>query len=95
MGQPGECDFDYGEDDDCPNCGGEGFVASCFEEWACIDPEGGCDLCIRRCDWCNLPPPKPPFDPGTTSAAPHACPHCRKKFFTEQSMLQHRKAKHG
>ena len=40
-------------DDYCPNCGGEGVVYSCFEEWACVDPEGGCDLCERRCDWCR------------------------------------------
>lgn len=47
-------DDDYqNDDDDCPNCGGEGFYYSCDEEFACIDPEGGCDLCMRRCDWCN------------------------------------------
>jgi hypothetical protein len=46
---------DYDEDDlaDCWNCGGDGFVSSCFEEWACVDPEGGCDLCTRRCDVCR------------------------------------------
>ena len=41
------------DDDCCPNCGGEGVVYCCEEEWACIDPEGGCDLCERRCDWCR------------------------------------------
>lgn len=45
--------YDEPDDGDCPNCGGEGFYSDCFEEWACIDPEGGCDLCMRRCDWCN------------------------------------------
>lgn len=40
-------------DNSCPNCGGEGYVYSCFEEYACVDPEGGCDLCMRRCDWCR------------------------------------------
>lgn len=40
-------------DDCCPNCGGEGVVYSCFEEWACIDPESGCDYCERPCDWCR------------------------------------------
>lgn len=40
-------------DDECSNCGGEGIVYSCDEEFACIDPEGGCDLCARRCDWCQ------------------------------------------
>lgn len=51
---PDDADFyDEEPDDTCPNCGGEGFVACCMEEWACIDPEGGCDDCTRRCDWCN------------------------------------------
>lgn len=52
---PPDEDFDHCDPDDanCPNCGGEGYVASCFEEFACIDPESGCDLCIRRCDWCR------------------------------------------
>lgn len=49
------CDLDFDEPDDCPNCGGEGYVSSCFEEYACLDPEEGCDLCMRRCDWCNNP----------------------------------------
>jgi hypothetical protein len=44
-------DFDQG-DDRCYECGGEGFVSDCFEEWACVDPESGCDLCTRRCDVC-------------------------------------------
>jgi len=48
-----DIDYDMGLDDCCPNCGGEGVVYSCFEEWACIDPEGGCDLCEHRCDWCQ------------------------------------------
>jgi hypothetical protein len=49
-------------DDTCPNCGGEGVVYDCFEEWACVDPESGCDLCARRCDWCRplrSPTPSP------------------------------------
>jgi len=46
--------YDY-EDNDCWNCGGEGFVSNCFEEYACIDPEGGCDLCMKRCDVCSPP----------------------------------------
>lgn len=45
-------------------CHGEGQVASCYEEWACLDPEEGCDLCLRRCDICGgngsyVVPPKP------------------------------------
>ena len=54
--EPTEADFDFDydpSDDYCPNCGGEGVVYCCFEEWACVDPEGGCDLCERRCDWCR------------------------------------------
>lgn len=49
-------DHDYEDlDDQCPNCLGEGVVADCFEEFACIYPEDGCDLCMRKCDWCNAP----------------------------------------
>lgn len=45
---------DHDDDsDECPNCAGEGIVYSCDEEFACLDPEGGCDLCARRCDWCR------------------------------------------
>lgn len=45
---------DYDDyDRDCYQCGGEGFYASCFEEWACMYPDEGCDLCTRRCDVCN------------------------------------------
>lgn len=45
-------DFDD-PSDGCPNCGGEGVIYMCVSEYACIDPEGGCDLCERRCDWCR------------------------------------------
>lgn len=37
--------YDDFDDGDCPECHGEGFVSSCVSEYACIDPEGGCDLC--------------------------------------------------
>ena len=40
-------------DDECWNCGGEGVVYFCHTEYACIDPEGGCDLCERRCAICR------------------------------------------
>jgi hypothetical protein len=49
---PAEYDFD-GNDEPCWNCGGEGFVANCFDEIACMYPEDGCDLCMRRCEYCN------------------------------------------
>ncbi len=38
--------------EDCPECGGEGYIYDCFEEFACIDPESGCQDCARRCRWC-------------------------------------------
>ena len=38
---------------ECWNCGGEGLIANCQDEWACIDPESGCDLCTKRCDICD------------------------------------------
>lgn len=51
-------DFDY--DDSCPNCGGEGVIYDCIDG-CCEDAESGCELCERRCDWCN---PKPPIPTG-------------------------------
>jgi len=55
---PGEPDFDIdhaiaGDWIDCWQCGGEGELADCWEEYACVDPESGCDLCLRRCDVCR------------------------------------------
>jgi hypothetical protein len=50
-------DYDF-DDNDCGNCGGSGYVANCQTEYACVDPEEGCDECMRRCDWCNPPTPK-------------------------------------
>lgn len=46
---------DYDDDSDCANCGGTGYVANCYSDYACVDPEEGCDQCMRRCDWCNPP----------------------------------------
>jgi hypothetical protein len=46
-------DYDFDDQAECWNCGGEGVIYSCFEEYACIDPEGGCDECERRCDVCK------------------------------------------
>lgn len=49
--------FDFDEtDDECPNCHGEGYVSCCFEEFSCVDPDEGCDLCMRPCDWCRARP---------------------------------------
>lgn len=52
-------DFDLG---DCWNCSGEGFVSSCFEEWACMYPDEGCDLCTRLCEICQPTKPGPQGD---------------------------------
>lgn len=46
---------DYDEDhlDVCGNIGcDEGWVADCFDG-LCVNAEDGCELCLRRCDWCN------------------------------------------
>lgn len=58
--------FDDDLDNDCSNCGGTGFVACCHTEYACVDPEGGCDDCMRRCDWCNVSKRGPSPSPTTT-----------------------------
>jgi len=47
-------DFDDGHD--CGNCGGDGVTYDCIDGF-CVDAESGCDMCERRCDWCN-PAPK-------------------------------------
>lgn len=38
---------------ECWACGGEGTVADCEDDIGCVDPESGCDLCMRRCDVCG------------------------------------------
>jgi hypothetical protein len=55
---------------DCPNCGGEGYIYCCEDEIGCVDPEGGCDLCMRRCDWCN--PRKAAGDVASPKDSPDA-----------------------
>ena len=50
-----EYDDDY-DNSDCWNCGGEGFVSNCFQEFACMYPDEGCDDCTRRCDVCTPAP---------------------------------------
>lgn len=57
--RPDEYDDDALDLEGCWQCGGEGFVADCFEEWACVDPDYGCDLCLRRCDVCRPRSPTP------------------------------------
>lgn len=51
-------------DDYCPNCGGDGVVYSCQTEYACVDPESGCDECERRCDWCRPAKPRATPEPA-------------------------------
>ena len=54
MGEP-EDYYDDFDDNDCANCGGEGFVYGCGWDWQCDtydEGEGTC-LCTRNCEWCN------------------------------------------
>jgi hypothetical protein len=46
-------DLDDGPWDECWNCGGEGYICDCLDEIGCVDPENGCDLCMRGCSVCN------------------------------------------
>lgn len=46
-------DYDYDDSDECPNCAGTGVIYMCVSEYACVNPEDGCDLCERTCDWCQ------------------------------------------
>lgn len=48
---PTQSDFD--DDNECWDCGGEGFVYMRLDEIGCIDPEGGCDLCEWHCPVCR------------------------------------------
>jgi hypothetical protein len=57
-----DCDpyWDY-EENECGNCGGEGFVVGCSWDWQCDtydEGEGTC-LCTRPCDWCSPRKPAP------------------------------------
>lgn len=44
---------DYDERIDCWNCGGEGVVSNCFQEFVCMYPDEGCGDCTRHCDICD------------------------------------------
>lgn len=37
--------------EECPTCGGDGYIADCFDG-LCINAEFGCDDCTRRCVEC-------------------------------------------
>lgn len=56
-------DYYDDRDDCCYECGGEGFVSDCVEEWACVDPDYGCDYCTRRCSLCSSATPEPQSHP--------------------------------
>lgn len=57
-------DEDYDEND-CWNCGGEGFVSNCFQEFACMYPDEGCDDCTKPCDVCRPRKNPAPDDTGS------------------------------
>lgn len=42
-------------DNECWNCGGEGFTYGCDWDWQCDTWDGDSCLCTRRCEWCNPP----------------------------------------
>lgn len=48
---------EYDEDPgDCWNCGGEGYIADCFDGF-CEEAEYGCEDCTRPCPECARPKP--------------------------------------
>ena len=55
--------FDY--DEDCGQCDGSGYTYDCIDG-CCANPEDGCRLCERRCDFCN------PFKPTPKQAEERA-----------------------
>lgn len=53
---------EYDEPEDCPECGGEGFVFQCFDG-CCEDADIGCDDCTRTCPVCGGKPLNAEPDP--------------------------------
>lgn len=45
-------DPDWDDEDECPCCGGEGFIWNCFDGF-CADAEIGCDDCTVVCPECK------------------------------------------
>lgn len=45
------------QDEECGQCDGDGYWYHCIDG-CCVNAEEGCDLCARRCDFCNPPTPK-------------------------------------
>lgn len=61
--------WDY-EENECGNCGGEGFTYGCSWDWQCDtydEGEGTC-LCERPCDWCHPRKPDPALQAVLASA---------------------------
>lgn len=51
-------DYDYEDQNEfCGQCD-EGYIYSCIDG-CCINAEEGCELCQRRCDFCNPLKPTP------------------------------------
>ena len=48
------------DDEECPNCGGEGWVWGCFEDTCCCTDDDGLGCDPIRCDWCRPPKPRKP-----------------------------------
>lgn len=51
-GEPSETEHDFREFIDCWDCGGEGYIADCFDGF-CMNAEEGCDFCTRACSTCR------------------------------------------
>lgn len=49
------------DDEDCGQCDGSGYWYHCIDG-CCLNADEGCDLCARRCDFCNAPKPNPETD---------------------------------
>lgn len=53
------------DDEDCGQCDGSGYWYHCIDG-CCLNADEGCDLCARRCDFCN------PFKPTPAQAEERA-----------------------
>lgn len=68
------------DENDCWNCGGEGYVYGCSWDWQCDtydEGEGTC-LCMRLCHICNPPKPNPELQKilGEAIASAKPCGRC-------------------
>lgn len=60
--------IELADEQDCWNCGGEGYVYGCSWDWQCSTWDGDSCLCTRRCDICNPPKPNPELQAVLTDA---------------------------